>query len=149
MEIKCPKCRFRFEVDCPQGVRTLSCVCPRCGTPFAHELPTDDEATAAAPSATDDKGVPSVQQPVRTGADKSGWDGMAPDSPARYPWEQPRLQGGSTSSDHSADTSSKVRLSFDTPRRTAQHRFLASCSMRGAFLAVLFCFMFYLSLIHI
>ena len=143
MEIKCPKCRFRFEVDCPQGVRTLSCVCPRCGTPFAHELPTAADATAAAPSATDDKGVPSVQQPVRTGADKSGWDGMAPDSPARYPWEQPRLQGGSTSSDHSADTSSKDRLSFDTPRRTAQHRFLASCSMRGAFLAVLFCFMFY------
>ncbi len=36
MEIKCPKCRFRFEEDIPDFINEHSCVCPRCGTPFAY-----------------------------------------------------------------------------------------------------------------
>lgn len=36
MEIKCPKCRFRFEEDIPDFTNEHSCVCPRCGTPFAY-----------------------------------------------------------------------------------------------------------------
>lgn len=144
MEIKCPKCRFRFEVDCPQGVRSLSCVCPRCGTPFAHELPTDDDVAVAASSEKGDKGVPSVQQPVRTGSDKPAREGQVLSDSARYPWEQPWLRGGSKSSDDSSDTSLNNRIPFESRRRNTPHRFLASCSLRGAFLAVVFCFMFYL-----
>lgn len=48
MEIKCPKCRYRFEVRCAPGVRELTCVCPRCGTPFSHELPEEESAVPAA-----------------------------------------------------------------------------------------------------
>lgn len=36
MEIKCPKCRFRFDEDIPDFINEHSCVCPRCGTPFAY-----------------------------------------------------------------------------------------------------------------
>lgn len=36
MEIKCPKCRFRFEEDIPEFINETSCVCPRCGTPFVY-----------------------------------------------------------------------------------------------------------------
>lgn len=34
MEIKCPKCRFKFIDKIPSGVNEFSCVCPRCGIPF-------------------------------------------------------------------------------------------------------------------
>lgn len=42
MEVKCPKCRYRFEIELPQGVSALSCVCVRCGTPFTHVVETAD-----------------------------------------------------------------------------------------------------------
>ncbi len=35
MEIKCPKCRYKFIDKMPSGINEYSCVCPRCGTPFA------------------------------------------------------------------------------------------------------------------
>ncbi len=38
MEIKCPKCRYRFVDDVPSGLNEYSCVCPRCGTPFTVSL---------------------------------------------------------------------------------------------------------------
>lgn len=38
-EVKCPKCRFRFDVDCPPGQEQLYCACPRCGTPFDYLVP--------------------------------------------------------------------------------------------------------------
>ncbi|MGI6242016.1 MAG: hypothetical protein ACOYJK_00530 [Prevotella sp.] len=36
MEIKCPKCRFRFEVPASPGMMELQCNCPRCGIPFTY-----------------------------------------------------------------------------------------------------------------
>lgn len=36
MEIKCPKCRFRFEENIADFINEASCVCPRCGTPFVY-----------------------------------------------------------------------------------------------------------------
>lgn len=38
MEIKCPKCRYKFVDDVPSGLNEYSCVCPRCGTPFTVSL---------------------------------------------------------------------------------------------------------------
>lgn len=38
MKVKCPKCRLRFEVPITHGVKELSCVCERCGTPFTYEI---------------------------------------------------------------------------------------------------------------
>lgn len=36
MEIKCPKCRFRFETTVRSGITEIACNCPRCGTPFTY-----------------------------------------------------------------------------------------------------------------
>jgi len=34
MEVKCPKCRFRYDTPVAAGLNELACVCPRCGIPF-------------------------------------------------------------------------------------------------------------------
>lgn len=39
MLVKCPKCRLQFEMPVSPGTKELSCVCERCGTPFAYEVP--------------------------------------------------------------------------------------------------------------
>lgn len=39
MLVKCPKCRLQFEMPVTPGAKELSCVCERCGTPFAYEVP--------------------------------------------------------------------------------------------------------------
>lgn len=43
MKVKCPKCRLRFEVPITHGVKELSCVCERCGTPFTYEIPEEND----------------------------------------------------------------------------------------------------------
>jgi phage FluMu protein Com len=45
MNVKCPKCRFRFDVPASPGMKELQCNCPRCGIPFTYvveENPTKD-----------------------------------------------------------------------------------------------------------
>lgn len=39
MLVKCPKCRLQFDVPVTPGAKELACVCERCGTPFAYEVP--------------------------------------------------------------------------------------------------------------
>ena len=36
MEVKCPKCRFKYDTAVAPGITELACVCPRCGTPFSY-----------------------------------------------------------------------------------------------------------------
>ena len=43
MNVKCPKCRFRFDMPASPGMTELQCNCPRCGTPFTYTI--DDEQT--------------------------------------------------------------------------------------------------------
>lgn len=43
-EIKCPKCRFRYDTDLSTGLSEISCVCPRCGTPFNYTI-VDNRST--------------------------------------------------------------------------------------------------------
>lgn len=47
MEIKCPKCRYKFEETIAPGINEKACVCPRCGTPFIFKAETDDNGTHA------------------------------------------------------------------------------------------------------
>ena len=42
MQVKCPKCRFRYDTPVAAGITEIACVCPRCGTPFAHTITDDD-----------------------------------------------------------------------------------------------------------
>lgn len=43
MLLKCPKCRYSFEEQVSDRVSELSCVCPRCGTPFTFTRSIDPE----------------------------------------------------------------------------------------------------------
>lgn len=36
MQVKCPKCRFRYDITAPSGMSEIACVCPRCGLPFTY-----------------------------------------------------------------------------------------------------------------
>lgn len=36
MQVKCPKCRFRYDITAPNGMTEIACVCPRCGQPFTY-----------------------------------------------------------------------------------------------------------------
>lgn len=47
MEVKCPRCRFRFEMPATPGETVLQCFCPRCGHPFSYDL----SATQTSPEA--------------------------------------------------------------------------------------------------
>jgi hypothetical protein len=42
MQVRCPKCRFKFDMYAAPGIKELSCVCPRCGTPFVYTVPDVD-----------------------------------------------------------------------------------------------------------
>lgn len=42
MQVKCPKCRFRYDTPVAAGITEIACVCPRCGTPFTHTITDDD-----------------------------------------------------------------------------------------------------------
>jgi hypothetical protein len=46
IDVKCPKCRFRYTVDVPASAKEVSCVCPRCGVPFIEPIPEDFSATS-------------------------------------------------------------------------------------------------------
>jgi len=35
MIVRCPKCRFRYDEQPPEGINQMISVCPRCGTPFS------------------------------------------------------------------------------------------------------------------
>ena len=38
IEVKCPKCRFRFDTEVHRGATEVTTACPRCGFPFSHIL---------------------------------------------------------------------------------------------------------------
>ena len=42
MKVKCPKCRYRFDLADAPGMQELQCNCPRCGMPFTFAV--DDES---------------------------------------------------------------------------------------------------------
>jgi len=41
IEVKCPKCRYRFQAESSAGENQIACVCPRCGTPFVYDIPEE------------------------------------------------------------------------------------------------------------
>lgn len=53
MNVKCPKCRFKFEVTAPPEGGSVEYVCPRCGTKFTHDFPVPEKpAPEQEPDAT-------------------------------------------------------------------------------------------------
>ena len=41
MEVKCIKCRYRYDTPVTAGMTEVACVCPRCGMPFTYAIPED------------------------------------------------------------------------------------------------------------
>lgn len=72
MLVKCPKCRYRFDVKALPGTKELMCVCDRCGQPFAYTVP-EGYAGDGVVSPTDAAGAhgagvaPASSSPVGTG----------------------------------------------------------------------------------
>lgn len=65
MEIKCPKCRYKFNEEVADGITEISCVCPRCGMPFHFKREDiQPQAPAHEPS------IP-IQQDEQIGQDDS------------------------------------------------------------------------------
>ena len=57
IEVKCPKCRFRFDTEVHRGATEITTACPRCGSPFSHVL--DEEVIQEALAQTEE-----VKEPV-------------------------------------------------------------------------------------
>lgn len=87
MEVRCPKCRLKFEVTATAGMKELLCVCPRCGNPFTYKVPADREQEGVlvdqAPSTADVRPVDTgssaqVQEPTPPPA----WESPTPVKPS-------------------------------------------------------------------
>ncbi|MBQ9636680.1 MAG: hypothetical protein IJV36_02130 [Prevotella sp.] len=46
MQVKCPKCRFRYDTPVAAGITEAACVCPRCGSPFVYAVTGAGSSTA-------------------------------------------------------------------------------------------------------
>lgn len=55
MQVKCPKCRFRYDITAPSGMSEIACVCPRCGQPFTYLM--EDAADQQTEPSTSDQDV--------------------------------------------------------------------------------------------
>lgn len=87
MEVKCPKCRLKYDVDIPLGLSEIACACPRCGTPFTHVVESDrrfdsnndveggvqsTEARVDTPiGMTADSDTPSIVEPIESSYSES------------------------------------------------------------------------------
>lgn len=103
MQVKCPKCRFRFEATIPSGMTEVGCVCPRCGTPFAQLVPNEPAdpqsppptdtipAHLSAPHRNTDADHPSSQptEPLTWQQTAQPKPSAAPSAPNKMPHSQP------------------------------------------------------------
>lgn len=75
MEVKCPRCRYRFDMHKSPGVTMLQCFCPRCGQPFSYDIDTPPASGDGYPKSgtpTSDVGKsPSVIPPGHHGANRA------------------------------------------------------------------------------
>jgi hypothetical protein len=95
MIVKCPKCRFRFDVSASPGMTEVQCNCPRCGTPFTYSLAVDDDTHAGEGRPTETPTTSASSQPVGTGAGQvqpgapSTSDTARPETPSGAGMSQP------------------------------------------------------------
>lgn len=100
MQVKCPKCRFRYDITAPNGMSEIACVCPRCGQPFTYLMedatneqtePSTSDQDAADEVAASDAGV--AHTGTSTGTRAVGEVGTSTERPARrlenLDWQRP------------------------------------------------------------
>lgn len=85
VEVKCPKCRYRFLVAATFGESQLSCVCERCGTPFTFQLDRpEEEAPVSSPSSSSSAVVPPPIPPSADDHAGKGETSVPPPVPPAY-----------------------------------------------------------------
>lgn len=79
MNVKCPKCRFRFDVPASPGMTELQCNCPRCGTPFTYNVEDSDdvEGLSSAQKLVDETAQEDRQPSHETGSEPSDFEEIA------------------------------------------------------------------------
>lgn len=102
MKVKCPKCRLTFEVTSIPGITEVSCVCPRCGTPFTYQV-TDDAVDDAAPKTEPSPSADEAKVPDAYVASM----GDRP-APPPLPSDRPSSPNESSSSSNPASSSGPV-----------------------------------------
>ncbi len=92
MQVKCPKCRFRYDITAPSGMTEIACVCPRCGLPFTYLMENAaDERPERSPSGKDAAGggatgdALAARAGTSTGTHAAGEMGSSTESPAGSP----------------------------------------------------------------
>lgn len=92
MQVKCPKCRFRYDITAPSGMTEIVCVCPRCGLPFTYLMENAaDERPEPSPSGKDAAGggatgdALAARAGTSTGTHAAGEVGYSTESPAGSP----------------------------------------------------------------
>lgn len=77
MQVKCPKCRFRYDITAPSGMTEIACVCPRCGQPFTYLMedaadqqtePSTSNQDAVVEESTSDVPAAQTDTPTNTSA---------------------------------------------------------------------------------
>lgn len=77
MQVKCPKCRFRYDITAPNGMSEIACVCPRCGQPFTYLMedaadqqtdPSTSNQDAVVEESTSDVPAAQTDKPTDTSA---------------------------------------------------------------------------------
>jgi len=71
IEVKCDNCKLRYDTDVEEGIHEVSCVCPRCGSPFIYVIPDEvieaaqAEKTTTPPPTTNSKVKEPAEQPQK------------------------------------------------------------------------------------
>ena len=147
MEVRCPKCRLKFEVTATAGMKELLCVCPRCGNPFTYKVPADREQedvpvaqTTATPDAQPVDAGPSsqVQEPTLP----PGWKNPTPFTPSPNqagpipPPYQPRSTQHSSLEEGKRQASQIPPSSFGVEeRKPVSQRKNSGCCLKGCLIA--------------
>lgn len=65
MNVKCPKCRYRYDTQVASGIKEVACVCPRCGTPFTFVVPETEPESVPFRSESDQQWMAPAQSADR------------------------------------------------------------------------------------
>lgn len=94
MEVKCPKCRYRYDTPVASGENEVACVCPRCGVPFTFDVAdgaADAQQSAAPniPQKPTENTVPPIPAttetpPATTQESSTQSQGQAPQTPPPF-----------------------------------------------------------------
>ena len=148
MIVKCPKCRLRFEMPVTHGIKELSCVCERCGTPFTYEIPEEDHEDS---SQTSIESSPTVSSPTNKAfTERNLRENPKSDRPTyeRSNQEVPRIAVDGNGNNHKSEKE-KGRDRYYPPRPSyhqgKQHRVFKTKRYFIAFIAIL---SFILFLLH-